>query len=249
MAQISADLTSSNLSGLDNLMSSVASRASGGCYVRFFWDQIRLKTGDVETRLFLVRQPVGDTHTVSVRRVTPEFAAREFPEEWHRFNTYDDGAPTGTPLSELPGATHSMIGIVLSNGVRSIEDLADLPADIAAQGGMDLNRARQLALAWVKRRDDSAGDIDLAGKIAQMEARMNAIAKENEALRQANLKLEARAEARAEYGTAAAPAAGQQMIGNAIAVADPEGLGSPSGDEDMFGPLMSEGDDIDPLAD
>lgn len=247
MAQFSTDYTAQNLSGIDGLMGSVASRAQGGCYVRFFWDQVRLKDGKVETRLALVRQPVGDVSTVSVRHIKPEAAARDFPQEWHNFNTYQDGAPSGTPLTELPGLTQSMIGIVIANGIRCVEDLADIPAEVAAQGGMDLNKSRQIAIKWLQQRDENADDIDMAGRLAEIEARMNSLQRENETLRQSNMRLEARAEARAEMRGAVAQGAPAGASG-LVMVADPEGLGMPGNDADMFGPVASD-DDIDPLAD
>ncbi len=166
-----------NLTTMD--LSSVfggAVQSSGGLLVQFFYYRVQFggrqnpMKGKFETRLAVALQPRGDRLTVAVRNLTEEQAQREFPAEWQHFKMYMDAPTNGTPLHELPGATQSMIGLLALHGIRSIEDMANLPADICAQIGMDAQTASRLAKIWLGRKDGNQDDIMTAERLATTES-------------------------------------------------------------------------------
>lgn len=147
-------------------------QSSGGLLVQFFYYRVQFGgrtnplKGKYETRLAVALQPRGDRLTVAIRNLSPEDAQRDFPAEWNTFKVYMDTPTTGTPLYELPGATQSMIGLLALHGIRSIEDMANVPTDICAQIGMDAQTASRLAKLWLGRKDGSVNDIELAEQLA-----------------------------------------------------------------------------------
>lgn len=166
-----------NLTQMD--LSSVfggAVQSSGGLLVQFFYYRVQFggrqnpMKGKFETRLAVALQPRGDRLTVAVRNLTEEQAQRDFPAEWQHFKVYMDTPTTGTPLHELPGATQSMIGLLALHGIRSIEDMANLPSDICAQIGMDAQTASRLAKIWLGRKDGNQDDIMTAERLATTES-------------------------------------------------------------------------------
>ena len=166
-----------NLTTMD--LSSVfggAVQSSGGLLVQFFYYRVQFggrqnpMKGKFETRLAVALQPRGDRLTVAVRNLTEEQAQRDFPAEWQHFKVYMDTPTTGTPLHELPGATQSMIGLLALHGIRSIEDMANLPADVCAQIGMDAQTASRLAKIWLGRKDGNQDDIMTAERLATTES-------------------------------------------------------------------------------
>jgi hypothetical protein len=164
-----------NLSGTD--LSSVFGgevQSSGGLMVQFFYHRVRIggkqtSTGKFETRLAVALKPRGDMLTLAVRPITEEEAQRQFPGEWQQFKMYMDTPTRGTPLYELPGATQSMIAILVLGGIRSIEDLVNLPADVCSQMGMDATHAQNLAKVWIQRKNGAADDIGMAERLAALE--------------------------------------------------------------------------------
>jgi hypothetical protein len=162
-----------NLSGTD--LSSVFGgevQSSGGLMVQFFYHRVRIGgkntgTGKYETRLAVALKPRGDMLTLAVRPITEEDAQRQFPAEWQQFKMYMDTPTRGTPLHELPGATQSMIAILVLGGIRSIEDLVGLPSDVCAQMGMDAVHAQTLAKTWIQRKNGAAAGINMAERLAK----------------------------------------------------------------------------------
>lgn len=149
-------------------------QSSGGLMVQFFYHRVAIggkttRTGKHETRLAVALKPRGDMLTLAVRPITEEDAQRQFPAEWQQFKMYMDTPTRGTPLHELPGATQSMIAILVLGGIRSIEDLVGLPTDVCGQMGMDAVHAQTLAKTWIQRKNGAAGDIDMAERLAKLE--------------------------------------------------------------------------------
>lgn len=166
-----------NLTQMD--LSSVfggAVQSSGGLLVQFFYYRVQFGgrqnplKGKFETRLAVALQPRGDRLTVAVRNLTEEQAQRDFPAEWQHFKVYMDTPTSGTPLHELPGATQSMIGLLALHGIRSIEDMANLPGEVCAQIGMDAQTASRLAKIWLGRKEGSQDDIMTAERLATTES-------------------------------------------------------------------------------
>lgn len=167
-------------------------QSSGGLMVQFFYHRVRLggkntpNAGKFETRLAVALKPRGDMLTLAVRPITEEEAQRQFPAEWQQFKMYQDAPTRGTPLHELPGATQSMIAILVLGGIRSIEDLVHLPEDVCQQMGMDALQAQKLAKIWIQRKAGAAEDINLAERLAENEASNARMAAELQQLRAAN---------------------------------------------------------------
>lgn len=213
------DLTEMDLS---SHLGAVASRGAGGLNVQFFYGRVRTKsrnsatTGRIETRLFVAKQPKGDRFTVAVRSINEDEAQRQFPREFAAFKQYEDVPTSGTPLSELPGISQSQIGMLVINGLRSIEDLAEISADAVGQLGLEVIQAQRLAKRWVERRGEAgdaikAAEIEakaqlereaLSKRLAAMEERVRQLDAENAALR----SVSGRASAAGETGVVAVDA-------------------------------------------
>lgn len=196
----SRDMTDADLS---SHLKSVTS--AGGLHINFFYKKVKVKSrdaavnGQVETRLCVSKQPKGDRSTVSVRFITEERAQRDFPVEFALFKQYEEIPTTGTPLEELPGISMSQIGMLVLNGLRSVEDLIEVSEDQIGQLGLDAIKARKTAISWTNRRNDMAEEIDAAdiearysiqsetlkGKLSVAEERIKQLEAQNEALQMA----------------------------------------------------------------
>lgn len=154
-------------------MGPVASK--GGLNVGFFYARVQLKTrraqfnGQFETRLFVAMQPKGDRFTIAKEPITERDASTRFPAEFAAFRNYQDTPSRGTPLMELPGISQSQIALLAVNGIRSIEDLVGLSADVVAQVGMEATTAFKVAQRWTAKKADAGDDIGMAGQVAALE--------------------------------------------------------------------------------
>lgn len=171
--------------------------STGGLLVNFAYVKVRIKSrgadtnGQVQTRLTVTKQPKGDRSTVAPRFITEDQAAQQFPREWDLFKKYDDVPTTGTPLSELPGISMSQIGLLVLNGLRSIEDLIEVSEDLIGQLGLDAVKAQKTAKSWWARKQDAAEDINAADVEARFQIQIDTMAKSAEAMEERNRQLEA----------------------------------------------------------
>lgn len=185
----SRDLTSADLSSHLGL---VASRGAGGLHIQFFYARVRIDNrdsqynGQTQTRLCVAKQPVGDRYSIAVRYISEDQARQQFPVEFESFKRYEATPTSGTPLHELPGASQSQIGLLVLNGVRSIEDLASLAEEQANQIGYDAALAYRLAKKWIARRDDSSEQIKAAEVEAKAALERDALQKRLDDLEQTN---------------------------------------------------------------
>jgi hypothetical protein len=188
----SRDLTDADLS---THLQSVT--AKGGINVNFFYKKVRIKSrnaetnGTIQTRLCISKQPKGDRSTVAVRFITEEQAQRDWPREFSLFKQYEEVPTTGTPLDELPGISMSQIGLLVLNGLRSIEDLIEVSEDQIAQLGLDAIKAQKTAKAWDEKRKGSAEEISAADIEARFQMQVDAMNKQLEAITARNKELEA----------------------------------------------------------
>lgn len=202
--------------------------ATGGLIVEFYYARIRFGgntgpyAGKFETRLFVALQPRGDRLSVAHVQLTEEDAMREYPAEWHAFKTYQDTPTSGTPLHELPGTSNSMIGVLVLHGIRSIEDLVNLPADVANQIGLDAVTARNIALSWVSKKSEAGNSLDLAEELARTSTALEDAMMQLRVLRENAVVQERTLAALTQMGGAPAQAAAQYGTGEAVAV-DTEG--------------------------
>lgn len=181
---------SQNLSDRDwsRIMGPVS--GSGGLLVNFFYSRVVTRNrnaehnGKAEVRLCVSKQPRGDRSTVACSFISEDRARREYPEEFAAFKDYGEVVTQGIPLHELPGINMSQIGMLAMHGIRSIEDLAGLSEDVAAQLGLEATRAHKTARAWLASRD---GSTELV-KSADAEARYTI---ENKTLRERTEKQDA----------------------------------------------------------
>lgn len=248
--RIAPNLTDRDLSGY--LGAGV--QAKGGLVVRFFYARVRFGgtsgplVGKFETRLFVALQPRGDRLTEAVEQITPERAQAEYPMEYHAFRTNEDTPTNGTPLNDLPGMTQAMISQLVLSGIRSIEDLINVPPDMANQIGLDAVTARNIALTWFKRKDEAGDTIKMADQLARSDAALQDAMNQLAAMRESNAVQERTLAALQAMG--AAPMHQGQTPGASIMVSDP--AYETSGMADVFGvPAMVTGaqDMRDPLED
>lgn len=170
-----------------------AVQSSGGLNVQFFYERVRIggdsgpQAGTFQTRLCVALQPKGDRLTVAVENITPAIATQRFPREWHHFETYQDVPTAGTPLHELPGISQSMIAQLVLNGIRAVEDLVNLPQEIASNIGLDAITARNIAINWTDLKTKAAPTLDLADKASRAELELAQLKAQMAALQQTNL--------------------------------------------------------------
>lgn len=244
-AGFSRDMTDADLS---THLQSVT--ATGGIHVNFFHTKVRIKSrnaatnGNIETRLCVSKQPKGDRSTVAVRFTTEEQAQKMWPREFAMFKQYAEVPTSGTSLDELPGISMSQIGLLVLNGLRSIEDLVEVSEDQVAQLGLDAIKAQKTAKAWMSKRSGSAEEIKAADIEARYQLQNEAVSKQLAAMKEHNRQLEAQVAAlqMARSGGDAA----------AVTVSDPVAI---NGDDDLEydvsnmpdtwseGPATTDGDD------
>lgn len=187
----SRNLTAADLS---SHLGPVAGR--GGINVAFFYARVIQRTKDgtrngvPRDQLFVAKQPKGDRYTVAHRKITPEQAAHQFPEQYARFVQYEDVPTHGTPLHDLPGIAQSEIALLVLHGLRCIEDLREVSDEQAGLIGFGVARARKLALAWLDKRDGAAATIVAAGDAARQSAENEALRRRLDALERRNIELE-----------------------------------------------------------
>lgn len=175
----------------------VTSRGAGGLNIQFFYQRVEVKSRNprvaakFETRLCVAKQPKGDRFTVATRFITDEDAMREFPQEYAQFKRYQEVPTQGTPLHELPGISQSQIAVLIINGLRSVEDLVEVDADLVSSVGMEAVHAKRLAQNWIAKRDGDLKMIELSALEANMEsekasliARLDAAERNNANLQQ-----------------------------------------------------------------
>lgn len=214
-SSLARDVTDMDLS---SHLGPVASRGAGGLNVQFFYGQVRTKsrnastTGRIETRLFVAKQPKGDRFTVAIRAITEDEAQRQFPREFAAFKQYEDVPTNGTPLSELPGISQSQIGMLVINGLRSIEDLAEISSDAVGQLGLEVISAHRLAKRWVDRRNEQGDVIKSAEIEAKAQMERDALARRLAAMEAHNQQLQAQIAAMQTMGGRPAPAGDAGVI-------------------------------------
>lgn len=216
---------SPNLSSMDlsSVFGDMVSK-NAGLLVQFFYHRVKLAgrsnplAGRSETRLAVAMQPRGDRLTISIRDITEDQAQRDFPAEWQHFKKHLDTPTNGTPLHELPGATQSMIAILALHGLRSIEDVGLLPADICSQIGMDAVHAQKLSKIWLQRKSGAAEEINLTEQLSQRDVALENALAEIRVLKQANAVAEGTIQAlqRIVPTAAAAPGYGAGPLGAPI---------------------------------
>lgn len=175
--------------------------ATGGIHVNFFYKKVRIKSrsaitnGKIETRLCVSKQPKGDRSTVAVCYTTDEEAQQRWPREFAMFKQYEEVPTTGTPLDELPGISMSQIGLLVLNGLRSVEDLIEVSEDQVGQLGLDAIKAQKTAKAWIEKREGSAEEISAADIEARFQIQIETMEKQNAAMEERNKQLEAQVSA------------------------------------------------------
>lgn len=240
----SRDLTDADLS---THLQSVT--AKGGINVNFFYTKVRIESldaklnGTIQTRLCISKQPKGDRSTVAVRFITEEQAQRDFPREFSLFKQYEEVPTTGTPLDELPGISMSQIGLLVLNGLRSIEDLLEVSEDQIAQLGLDAIKAQKTAKAWDQKRKGSAEEINAADIEARFQMQLDAMTKQMEAMTERNKQLEMQLKAQAAVTGASAPASVASGAEEASTGEDLEYDVSNMPDPWSEGPATTDGDD------
>lgn len=195
--------------------------ATGGIHVNFFYTKVRIKSrnaatnGKIETRLCVSKQPKGDRSTVAVRFTTEEQAQRQWPREFALFKQYEEVPTTGTPLDELPGISMSQIGLLVLNGLRSVEDLIEVSEDQVGQLGLDAIKAQKTAKAWMAKREGSAEEISAADIEARFQLQLETMTKQSAAMEERNKQLEAQVAAlqMARSGGDASAATASEPVG------------------------------------
>lgn len=226
--RFSRDMTDADLS---THLQSVTAR--GGIHVNFKYVKVRGKSrdaalnGTIQTRLIIEKQPKGDRSTVATRFISEDRAQREFPREYAMFKQYEEVPTSGTPLEELPGISRSQIGLLVLNGLRSIEDLLEISEDQVGQLGLDAIKAQKTAKAWADRREGASEEINAADIQARFEMQVKSMNAQMEKMAEANRMLESQV-------TALSARQGQGNNGATAPVADgTSGAMAVEGSEDL----------------
>lgn len=106
-----------------------------------------------EEREFVVIRHPGD-RTYEQREVVRDDHKKRWPREYAAFKAGIEAPLVGTPIAEWPPINKAQVLTLQYLGVRTVENLAELPDDIAQKigtGGMTL---RSKAQAWLKSRED-----------------------------------------------------------------------------------------------
>lgn len=142
--------------------------ASAGLRVFFEWKHQRVASAsplEKDRNVTLVEVTIrilADPNAVMKHTVTPEEAAQRWPVEWAFFESDAEKPAHGTPLSELPDMTRSLISNIHSLGLFTVEDVLEVDPHIMAENGRHAMRCRALAQAWVDRQRDQADVVEVA---------------------------------------------------------------------------------------
>lgn len=213
---------SSDLTGHD-LGHGLTPQGRGGMLIQFFWSKVKIDSADpvmngtVQDRLCIAKMPKGDRFTCSTGFISEADAQRQFPREYALFRESDDVPTTGTPLHELPGMSQSQIGILVINGLRSIEDLAMISDDAVSRLGIDVRAAKNLAVRWMNRKTEAESAISAASAEAALKAQLDARDMRMAALEAETVRLRAQVEAFKSIGSGGgqqAPQSAPMMMGN-----------------------------------
>lgn len=227
--------------------------AGHGVIVSFFYDRSVIDDptnpethGKAQTVLCVAVKPKGDRYTISHRRISEEMARRKYPREFQAFKEIEDVPDSGTPIAELPNMTASQIAELSIWGLRTVEDLLYLDEVKLGQISMDAIRARKLAEAWQKRRED-AGDMVAAADIeARYKTALDAAEKRLAAMEASNSALTMKLDALMELSTGKPQASGQPQMIDDTADLPPAPAFDPLAEaDDGDGPLY--GGEVDPL--
>lgn len=191
-------------------------KAQRGVRVRFTYMRVPITAIDgqtitrYDTRLAVVKRPLGDISTVSATFISEEQAMRHYPVEFAAFKQNEDVPTDGTPLHELPGISQSQVSLFNSYGLSSIEDVAGLESSQASRMGPEAGAAQRLAKKWLDRKTEQAPMIDTAALEAQYSAQAAA---DKEAMAAMRAELDAMRTAMAMIqGQGAAPQQGAAMV-------------------------------------
>lgn len=90
----------------------------------------------------------GDKGSIVERPVRPQ-DHRRYPKQWDAFEKNQEQPMEGTPLSEWPGISRSQVEELKHFGVRTVEDLINVP-DSAGQKFMGMNSMKAKAKDYVE---------------------------------------------------------------------------------------------------
>lgn len=217
------------------------------------------KNGRSEKRLVVYKAPKGDRLTAAKRYITEEEAMRRYPAEFAAFTEYGDVPDFGTPLAELPGVSQSQIALLSLYGIRTVEDLAELPEESISGTGLQGRAARKIAQAWLAKKEENAGDTAMAERLAALEMERESRDEAMQKMADQNRALAAQLEAMQKmmgggHGQQAAPAMAQGGMdaSGAIMVDSQEEFDEVTSDPFTEGPEdggdIAPDDDPDPLA-
>jgi hypothetical protein len=96
----------------------------------------------------------GDKDNIIQRPVRDQDKQR-FPRQWQAFQNQDTQPMEGTPLAEWSGVTRSMVEEFKHFGIRTVEDLVNMP-DSQANKFMGINALRAKAKAFIQDASYSA---------------------------------------------------------------------------------------------
>ena len=230
------DLTSADLSSHLGTVSS-----QGGIYVQFFYMKVRIDNpaepslhGTYQTRLCVAKQPKGDRLTIATETITPDQAARRWPQEYAAFSQSEAIPTTGTPLHELPGISASQIALLTVYNLRCIEDVAQCPQEHINQMGHEAVHVRTLAVRWLAAKDQNADLIRAAQFDAANSAELERLRKSEEDQRRLITELSAKLDVLMKVG-AVPQHTGVTAPGGFIAVDLPDSPDLPQRPSVLFG--------------
>lgn len=143
------------------------------------FDQWGKSTGREPRVMFRMRSFSDPQSVFSV----PKMPAHErmYARQWAAFVQGQEDVPNGTPIDEMPRVSRLLRETLRAMGVVTIEQAADLPEQARQRLGLEGDRVREIARAWLAK--EAGGDVaDYAGENATLKQQVEAMERERAAL-------------------------------------------------------------------
>lgn len=119
--------------------------------------------------------------------------AEVYADAYRDFRAGADQSVSGTPLGEAPFLTRARVSELTALGIQTVEQLAELADRAKKRLGPDAGPLVAQAKAYLDAARQSADPVRLASENASLQERIEAMAREMEAMRASTRKGEARA--------------------------------------------------------
>lgn len=156
-----------------------------GVYARFYWVPREDKVASQEAGRPIYKDmeyveivAAGNANNI-VRRPARDMDRDRFPREYEKFKAGDMEQVVGTPLSEVPWITRSMVEELTYRKIRTLEELASISDTACSVPGMlDLRRKAQ---SWLEKAKEAAPFTAMHAEMDALKAELAALKAEKAA--------------------------------------------------------------------